>query len=111
MNRVVEEMIKKAKATSIANRGQYRVTIASNVFNQNGTTMEDKTDSTPNDTPTADIVVDPSTTPVNEVIAKVENGAVIEITPGEVVNTVTVDKSATIHGANAGVAQNYSQEI
>jgi hypothetical protein len=44
MNKVIEEMIKKAKATSILNRGQYRATAATNIFNQDGTSVEEKSE-------------------------------------------------------------------
>lgn len=111
MNRVVEEMIKKAKATSVANRGQYRVTVATNVFNQDGTSVEKKDNDITNDIPAHAIVVDPTVTPVAEVIKTVEDGSVIAIVDGEVAEKLVVDKSAVVQGVNAGIAQNYAQEI
>ena len=107
MNRVVEEMIKKAKAASVANRGQYKVTAATNVFTQSGTSIEDKTDIVP----TPDVIVDPTETPVAEVIATVEENSVVAIVDCEVSENLAVDKGIEILGVNAGIAQNYAQEI
>ena len=101
-NRVVEELIRKAKATSISNRGKYPVTIASNVYKQNGTALENKK------FPEADVVVNPEEAPVSEVIATVEPGAVIAI-DGIVAEELTLDKGLVIQGANAGIPQNHPQ--
>lgn len=44
-------------------------------------------------------------------ILSASDGAVVQMSAGTVAETVTVNKSATINGDNAGVAQNFSQEV
>lgn len=44
-------------------------------------------------------------------IASANSGAVVKMSAGTVSDAVTVDKSVTVEGANAGVAQNFSQEV
>lgn len=115
-NKIIEEMIAKAKAASVANRGAYPVTAATNVFKKDGSRLEEKSgDSKLPDEPVAEpeVVIelsDPETT-VSGVIATIEEDAVIGLTEGEVAETLTVDKGVTIQGVNAGVAQNYLQEV
>lgn len=103
-NKVIAELIQKAKAASIMNRGAYPVTIATNVYMQDGSSVE-------SDIQKPDVVVDPSVTPITEVITNVESGAVIAIPEGEVAESLTLDKGVVIQGSNAGVPQNYKQEV
>lgn len=44
-------------------------------------------------------------------IASASNGAVVKMSAGTVSEAVAVDKSVTVEGENAGVAQNFSQEV
>lgn len=44
-------------------------------------------------------------------IASASNGAVVKMSAGTVSDAVAVDKSVTVEGENAGVAQNFSQEV
>lgn len=44
-------------------------------------------------------------------IQNVSDGAIVKITDGTLSETVTVNKSVTIEGANADVAQNFAQEV
>ena len=107
-NRIVEELIKKAKATSIANRGKYPITVATNVYKQDGTSLETGDNSEISE---PDVVVDPTSTHIVEVIKEVESGAVIAVADGEVAEELNLDKGVTIQGVNAGIPQNYKQEV
>ena len=111
-NRIVEELIKKSKAASINNRGVYPVTAASNVFKQDGTPLEKVTENviTP-DIPEPDVVVDPTTTPVTEIIASIESGAIVAVADGEVAEELNLNKGIVLQGVNAGIPQNYKQEV
>ena len=44
-------------------------------------------------------------------LSAVSDGAIVKIDAGTVSEAVSVDKSVTVEGANAGVAQNFSQEV
>lgn len=44
-------------------------------------------------------------------ITSANSGAVVKMSAGTVSDAVTVDKSVTVEGENAGVAQNFSQEV
>lgn len=44
-------------------------------------------------------------------IASVNSGSVVKMSAGTVSQAVAVDKSVTVEGENAGVAQNFSQEV
>ena len=45
------------------------------------------------------------------VIADANEGTIVQMSAGTVNEVVTVDKSVTIEGENAGIAQNFSQEV
>lgn len=113
-NKIVEEMIKKAKATSIKNRGAYPVTIATNAFKQNGTPLEKVIKKLPDEEiPAADMSVDlqdPENT-VTDAIVIADNNAIIAVSEGEVTSEMTLDKGITLQGVNAGIAQNFDQEV
>ena len=110
-NRIVEELIKKSKAASIKNRGMYPVTIATNVYKQDGTSME----TVPNqEILEPDVIInpnDPEATPISEVVASIESGAVISVSNGEIAEELNLDKGIVLQGVNAGIAQNYKQEV
>ena len=107
-NRIVEELIKKAKATSVINRGMYPVTVATNVYKQDGTPLERERDQ---EVPKADIIVNPEETAIVDILEQVNSGAIIEISEGEVTEELVLGKGVTIQGYNAGISQNYAQEI
>lgn len=44
-------------------------------------------------------------------LSAVSDGAIVKVDAGTVSEAVSVDKSVTVEGANAGVAQNFSQEV
>lgn len=54
--------------------------------------------------------VDPSTESAAEAIAEAEDGDVINFSDGAI-SAMTVDKSVTLRGATAGLAQNFAQEV
>lgn len=115
-NRIVKELIKKSKAANVKNRGAYPVTIATNVIRQDGTPLEEKTaEELPiQEILEPDVVINPSdaeSTPITEVIESVEKDAVISVSDGEIAVELTFAKGVVIQGANAGVPQNYKQEV
>ena len=113
-NRIVEELIKKCKDASVANRGAYPMTTADSVYTEDGTTVEDNEQNPSQDIPEPDVIIDPNdpeATPVAEVIATVQNGAVIAVGVGEIIEELVLDKSVTIQGTNAGIPQNYPHEF
>ena len=108
-NKVIEDLIKKAKSASVANRGAYPYTTAANVFKQDGTSVEEKTSNI--EFPEADVIVNPESTPIVEVISSVEDGAVIAVTDGVIVEEIVLNKGVVIQGVNAGIPQNHKQEV
>ena len=108
------EAIENAKRASLINRGMYPYTVATNVFYQDGTRLEAiPGEEGTTDVATPDTVVDltdPETS-VSNVLAEAENGEVIELQGGTVEEELTLDKSVTLNGENAGVAQNFKQEV
>ena len=123
-NKVLEEMLAKAKATATSSAGTYMKTIASNVYKSDGSTIEpkagDDTSDVPAEDPTKPLdpepVEDPTDTADNETITETlsnaEDNAVIKIAEGsEISTTVTIAKSVTTQGDNAGIAQNFKQEV
>lgn len=114
-NKIVEELIKKAKAASISNRGAYPVTAADHVFKQNGMTLgDDYVEALPDEEiPEANVVVDlqESETPIVEIINTAESGVVIAVSDGEVAEELVLNKGVVMQGVNAGVAQNHRQEV
>ena len=107
------EAIEKAKVAAVSNRGMYPITMAANVYKQDGTPLEEKNSGTNinPDIPEPDVVVDPVTTPIVEVIKEIESGAVIAVADGEVAENLTLDKGVIIQGVNAGIPQNHKQEV
>ena len=116
-NRIIEELIQKAKSASVTNRGAYPVTAAANVFKQDGTSLEGIhiPAKLPNEeVPEADVVVDlhePEHSLITEIIDTAESGAVIAVSDGEVAEELTLCKGIVMQGVNAGIAQNYRQEV
>lgn len=113
-NRIVEELIKKSKAASIKNRGAYPVTAAKNTFKLNGECYEDLIPVGPKEPVLpSDTTVDPTNTEstLASVMSSAEDGSVIDITEGSVSIDLAVDKSVTLQGTNAGIAQNFDQEV
>ena len=109
------EAIENARRASLINRGMYPYTMATNVFYQDGTRLEaiPGEEDGASDVATPDTVVDLSDpeTSVSEVLTEAENGEVIELQGGTVEEELTLDKSVTLNGENAGVAQNFKQEV
>lgn len=111
---IIEQMIERCKNASVANRGTYRVTAATNVYNLDGSTLEEK------DTPTGpvypeepDIIVNPSNpeSNLNDAIATAESGNAIAVKEGTVNVELTIDKAITLMGETSGISQNKNQEI
>lgn len=115
-NRIIEELIKCAKEASLKNRGQYGVTIATNVYKKDGSTIERKVEPgklADEEIPEADIVLDlssPDEAPIEVIIASSE-GAIIAVSDGEIASELKLEKDLTLQGVNAGIAQNYDQEV
>ena len=109
-NRIVEEMIRKSKVASIANRGAYHMTADTNVYKQDGTPLEERVIVKPN-IPEPDVVVNPTVVPIIEVISEVNSGAVIAVTAGEIAEELNLNKGVIIQGVNAGIPQNRKQEV
>ena len=109
MANTTQELILKAKRAASSNRGLYPRTLATNVFTKSGNPIESSTE-LPKPTVTID-PADPESETVANVIASVEDNAVIAITAGTIEEELVLDKSLTIRGVNAGIAQNYEQEV
>ena len=110
------EAIKNAKAAVYSTRGMYPVTLATNVYFSDGTTVESKdVENEPEreEILDPDVVVDVQTgeAPVAAAIAAMEDGNVVALNAGEVTETLTIDKGLVFQGTNAGIAQNRAQEI
>lgn len=56
-------------------------------------------------------VVEMNTADIATELSSVSAGAVVKVSDGTVDDTLSVAKSVTVEGSNAGVAQNYSQEV
>lgn len=56
-------------------------------------------------------VVEMNTSDIAMELSSVSAGAVVKVSDGTVDDTLSVAKSVTVEGSNAGVAQNYSQEV
>lgn len=56
-------------------------------------------------------VVEMNTADIATELSSVSAGAVVKVSDGTVDDTLSVAKSVTAEGSNAGVAQNYSQEV
>jgi len=56
-------------------------------------------------------IVNADVTTVASAIASANSGAVVKMSTGTVSEAVAVEKSVTVEGENAGVAQNYQQEV
>lgn len=56
-------------------------------------------------------VVNADTTNAASTIASANSGAVVKMNAGIVSDAISVNKSVTVEGENAGVAQNFSQEV
>lgn len=56
-------------------------------------------------------VVNADVTNAASTIASANSGAIVKMSSGTVSETVAVEKSVTVEGANAGIAQNFSQEV
>lgn len=56
-------------------------------------------------------VVNADTTNAASTIASANSGAVVKMSAGIVSDAISVNKSVTVEGENAGVAQNFSQEV
>lgn len=56
-------------------------------------------------------VVNADVTNAASAISSAKSGAVVKMSAGTVSQAVAVDKSVTVEGENAGVAQNFSQEV
>ena len=119
-NHILESFINKAKKTSVGTAGIYVKTAATNVYLNDGTTYELKdVENVPVEDPLAPLPTEPVEEPTETVvpedvattISTVEDNAVIEIPEGEVTEAITVEKSVTIQGENAGIAQNFDQEV
>lgn len=111
---IIEQMIERCKNASVVNRGAYRVTAATNVYNLDGSTLEEK------ETPTEpvypeepDITVNPSDpeSNLNDVIASAESGNAIAVKEGTINTNLSINKSITLMGELSGISQNKKQEI
>lgn len=56
-------------------------------------------------------VVNADATNVASAIASAKSGSVVKMSAGTVFQAIAVEKSVTVEGENAGVAQNFSQEV
>lgn len=56
-------------------------------------------------------IVNADTSNAVSAIASANSGSVVKISAGTVSETVTVEKSVTVEGENAGIKQNFSQEV
>ena len=109
------EAIAKAKAAALSNRGMYSFTLTTNVFKLDGSPLEEKAVENEDGVapvepvPEADVTVEAET--AVETLATAEDGAVVEVAAGEIAQELTVEKSVTMLGENAGIAQNFDQEV
>ena len=111
------EAIKNAKAAAYSTRGMYPVTLATNVYFSDGTTIESRdgmNESEQEETLDPDVEVDLNSdeeAPVAAAITAAEDGNVVGLNNGEISETLTIDKGLIFQGTNAGVAQNRAQDI
>ena len=123
-NKVLEEMLLKARKTDMSSAGTYMKTIASNVYKKDGTTLDATAGQDTSDVPAEDptkpldpeVVEEPTVTAnaetITETLQNVEDNAVIKLAEGaDIVTNVSITKSVTTQGDNAGIAQNFKQEV
>ena len=48
---------------------------------------------------------------ITEAIEVAEDGATIQVAEGDLTDELTIEKSVTLKGASAGIAQNHNQEV
>lgn len=123
-NKVLEEMLAKARKAATSSAGTYMKTIASNVYKKDGTTIEPKAGQDTSDVPAEDptkplepeVVEEPTATAdaetITETLQNAEDNAVIKLAEGtDIATDVAITKSVTTQGDNAGIAQNFKQEV
>ena len=54
---------------------------------------------------------DPDSMTISEAIEIAEDGATIQVAEGDLTDELTIEKSVTLKGASAGIAQNHNQEV
>lgn len=113
-NKIIEEMIKKSKEASIKNRGAYPITSADHTYKNDGSTYEDFIPVEPKEDPLpADKTIDPADpeTNITTVLVDAKDNAVVDIAEGSIDENITIEKSVTLQGTSAGIAQNFNQEV
>ena len=111
------EAIENAKAAVRCTRGMYPVTLATNVYYSDGTPIEtpdSENEPEVEETLDPDVVVDLNSgneAPVAAAITAAEDGNVVGLNEGEIVETLTIDKGLVFQGTNAGIAQNHAQVL
>lgn len=123
-NKVLEEMLAKARKTATSSAGTYMKTIASNVYKKDGTTVEPKAGQDTSDVPAEDPtkplepnpVIEPTGTAdaetITETLQNAEDDAVINVVKdSDIATDVAITKAVTIQGDNGGIAQNFKQEV
>ena len=107
-DKIRQQFIDAAKKASVLNRGAYMKTAATNTFNTNGTTVEESVDIIPDDPN------DEEEIPISDAVDSITNatdGEVIHLSSGEVTEELNINSSITVEGENAGIAQNFNQEV
>ena len=115
-NKVLEEMLAKARKTATSSAGTYMKTIASNVYKKDGTTVEPKAGQDTSDVPAEDPtkplepnpVIEPTGTAdaetITETLQNAEDDAVINVVKdSDIATDVAITKAVTIQGDNGGI--------